>query len=92
VPLNVDYNNSRFLLYSEKNFDIVAVFNQTLLDVKVIQSDSAHIFSTIKDGLKNSADTSFHLVRIKAELYLWFMDSWCQKNIGLICHELIFKE
>jgi hypothetical protein len=90
-PLNVDYLNSRFMLFSEKDNSIDVVFNQTALDIKINKVDSAHIFSVIKSKIKNNYDTSFYSVRIKAEIYVWFMDSQCQKAIGLIGHEVKFK-
>ena len=88
--LNVDFNNSRFLLFSAKDNNIGTVFNQEVMDVKVNKSDSEHLFSTLVDGFKTISDTSYLYIRVKSEIYGWDMagNGWCDKAIALVGHDI----
>jgi len=91
---NVFPNESRFLLFSEKDDHISVVFNQMVVNVKVNDNNSTRIFSIIENSYSDFPDDTWRKVQIKAEIYGWtiYGNGWCEKSVGLIGHDIDILE
>lgn len=88
--INVFPDESRLLLYSIKSYDISEALNQTLINVKVEESETKDFFSVISNAYSNLPDTAWKKASITAEIYGWTMygNGWRTKSVGLIGHKI----